>query len=264
MLYRQKKEAPCPVCGEATSRHIQVLGLDMVVSVRCQCAREKARMEENALEKSQASMRLRDLRRSCFLGSSYAAHTFAVDDRYDPKLSEAMQRYASEWERMKGENMGLLLYGPVGSGKTFYAAAIANALMEKKGVRSLMTNFSTVIMKMQGMYSGKLDYLEHMIRTPLLILDDLGTERQSEFMLEQVYTIVDARYRIQLPLIVTTNLDMGEIKYPKDLTYCRIYDRILSMCHPVKVDSPSRRRQALIENYARHNALLGSEEVASV
>ena len=153
--------------------------------------------------------------------------------------------------------MGLLLYGPVGSGKTFYAAAIVNALMAEKGVRSLMTNFSTVIMKMQGMYSGKLEYLEGITKTPLLILDDLGAERQSEFMLEQVYTIVDARYRVRLPLVVTTNLDINEIKYPKDLTYSRIYDRILAMCHAVKVDGPSRRRQALIGTYAQRNALLG-------
>lgn len=249
-------ENPCPVCGEETTHTVTVLGRELIVHNRCRCEREKAEKEQAALDKMQADIQIRNLRRSCFLDSSYAKHTFETDDGSNAEVSRAMRRYVDGWERMKVENLGLLLHGPVGSGKTFYAAAIANALMQN-GVRCLMTNFATVIMKLQGMYAGRAEYLESIAKVPLLILDDLGAERQSEFMLEQVYTIVDARYRIQRPLIVTTNLDMGDTKYPKDLTYHRIYDRILSMCHPVKVDGSSRRRTALKAQYAQHNALLG-------
>ena len=96
----QQKENLCPVCGEATSHRVTVLGLDMDVSVHCRCAREKGRLESEAMEKAQANMRLRHLRRSCFLGSSYAAHTFAQDDRHNPALSDAMRRYVDEWEQM--------------------------------------------------------------------------------------------------------------------------------------------------------------------
>ena len=65
---------------------------------------------------------------------------------------------------------------------------------------------------------------------PLLIIDDLGVERNSEFAREQVFHIIDSRYRSQLPMIVTTNLTLKELKDPGDLARARIYDRVLERC----------------------------------
>lgn len=61
----------------------------------------------------------------------------------------------------------------------------------------------------------------------MLIIDDLGVERSSEYALEQVYNVVDSRYLSRLPFIVTTNLTLNELKKPLDLARARIYDRIL-------------------------------------
>ena len=66
-----------------------------------------------------------------------------------------------------------------------------------------------------------------MRRYELLILDDFGTERGSEFAQEQMFHIVDSRYRSQLPMIVTTNLTLDELKEPQDLGRARICDRLL-------------------------------------
>jgi DNA replication protein DnaC len=78
-------------------------------------------------------------------------------------------------------------------------------------------------------------------------------------MLEQVYGIVDARYRPGKPLIVTTNIPIDDIKKPVDLRLQRIYDRIIEMCHPVEVKGQSRRRLAVADEYATHNKMLGLE-----
>ena len=67
----------------------------------------------------------------------------------------------------------------------------------------------------------------------LLILDDLGAERGTEYALEQVFAVIDARYRSRKPLIVTTKLTLDALKHPDDLAHARIYDRILEICAPI-------------------------------
>jgi len=67
----------------------------------------------------------------------------------------------------------------------------------------------------------------------LLIIDDLGAERNTDYAMEQMFSIVDSRYRSGKPLIVTTNLKLDELKHPPDLAHDRIYDRILERCAPI-------------------------------
>ena len=66
-----------------------------------------------------------------------------------------------------------------------------------------------------------------------MIIDDLGAERNTGYTMEQMFSIVDSRYRSGKPLIVTTNLKLDELKHPPDLAHARIYDRILERCAPI-------------------------------
>ena len=79
-------------------------------------------------------------------------------------------------------------------------------------------------------------------RAKLLIIDDLGAERSTDFALEKVYDIVDSRYRAKLPIILTTNLSMTEMKESADIRYTRIYDRIFEMCYPMQFTGRSWRK----------------------
>lgn len=76
----------------------------------------------------------------------------------------------------------------------------------------------------------------------MLFLDDIGAERNTSFSTEQVFSVIDARYRQKRPIICTTNLPLRELENPENLSYSRIYDRLLEMC-PVRlaVTGPSRR-----------------------
>ena len=182
--------------------------------------------------------------------------TFENDDRKNAKLSAAMERYAENFGDFLKEGKGLLLYGTVGTGKSYYAACIANRLIDK-GRRVKMTNFSTLINKIQATFEGKQEIIDDLNRYPLLIIDDLGAERQSEYMQEMVFNIIDARYRAGLPMIVTTNLTAEEIKKPQEVRYARIYDRIIERCFPVEISGVSRRRQHVKETFGDIKDRLG-------
>ena len=112
-----------------------------------------------------------------------------------------------------------------------------------------MTNFATLTNKIQGTFDGKQELIDSLNRYSLLIIDDLGTERNTDYMKELVFNIIDARYRSGLPMILTTNLPMDEIKKSNDIGYTRIYDRILERCFPVAVKGHSRRRQHVRDSY---------------
>ena len=159
----------------------------------------------------------------------------------DTPSVQMAKRYAENWKKVKAENLGLLLWGDVGTGKSFLAACIANALLEK-GVPVLMTNFSKILNQMGAMYSDeRYRYIASFNRFSLLIIDDLGIERNTEYALEQVYAVVDERYKAGLPLIITTNLTISQLRNPEDVAHARIYSRILEMCTPVHVPGLDRR-----------------------
>ena len=142
---------------------------------------------------------------------------------------------------MKARSLGLLLWGDVGTGKSFFAGCIANALLDQ-GIPVLMTNFSRILNTLTGMYSDdRNQFVDSFNKYSLLIIDDLGIERGTEFSLEQVFNVIDSRYRSKKPMIVTTNLTLDELKHPVDLAHARIYDRILERCVPLKINNQNIR-----------------------
>ena len=158
---------------------------------------------------------------------------------------------------MLSKNIGLLLWGEVGTGKTYFAACIANALVENC-VSVKMTNFSTILNDL-FYENDKNQYIDRLNNHNLLIIDDLGIERDTEYALEQVYNIIDARYKSNKPLIVTTNLTITEIKNPVDTAHKRIYDRVLEMCVPVKFDGENFRQQKATEKMEAIKTIFDSE-----
>lgn len=94
-------------------------------------------------------------------------------------------------------------------GKTYAACEVANALIDK-GYPVLVTNFARITNTIQGMYEGKQDYIDSLNEFQLLVIDDLGAERESAYMQEMVYNIIDSRYRAGLPMIYTTNISIEQ------------------------------------------------------
>ena len=76
----------------------------------------------------------------------------------------------------------------------------------------------------------------------LLIIDDLGMQRGTDYGLEQVYNVIDARYRSNKPFIITTNLTLNEMQNETNIARKRIYDRVLSMCMPMQIQGTHMRK----------------------
>ncbi len=188
--------------------------------------------------------------------SALCTYRFENDNGSVPQLAEA-KRYVALWEEMLENDIGLLFWGLPGNGKTFAAACIANALCEKwLDVR--MTTLAAVLGKLPALSAQeKNDYLDSLKSCDLLILDDFGMERRTDYAQEQVFSLIDGRYLARKPLIVTTNLCLQELKQPADMTERRVVDRILEICVPVCFDGPSLRKDKAKDTVARYKELTG-------
>lgn len=244
----------CSVCKRPVQVEVEFLGIKKNVNCACDCimARIQAREDEKRREENERN------RRACFTQTNMDGWTFAKDDRKNPQMSDAMRNYAEKFPEFRKMGKGLILFGDVGTGKTFFAACIANALLDK-GYKVLVTNFVELAYQIEAQYNAKQDFIDGLNRYDLLVVDDLGVERDSAsgYMQEMVYNIIDSRQRAGLPYIITTNLTADQLKNPADVRYKRIYDRILERCFPIEVKGESRRRQALRETHADVKAMLG-------
>ena len=232
-------------CGKCRTRkqyNPSFNGRVMIVRVPCKCEQEQSQKEEEERKRAEEIARIRRMKATCIHDKGLLDCTFDNDDG-SVKQMKIARWYVDTWKERKARNDGLILWGSIGTGKTFLAGCIANALIEQ-GESVLMTNFSKILNTLSGMYSEeKNEFIASLMRYSLLIIDDLGIERNTEYAKEQVYNIIDERYKAKLPLIITTNLTLDELKDSIELTQRRIYDRVLSVCVPVSFQGESHRKQ---------------------
>lgn len=246
----------CHHCNTPKQCRVELFGRIRTPMCLCKCAVERRQAEEAERKRIERMREIERLRQMGFPESEMARWTFAADDKANPKISGVMKNYADNFETMKGKSKGLLLYGSVGTGKSFHAACVVNDLIDK-GYPCLMTNFSRLVNTISGMYDGKQEYIDGLNKFDLLVIDDLSAERDTEFMNEIVFTIIDSRYRAGLPIIITTNLTAEEIKNPADIRKQRTYSRLLEMTIPIEVAGADRRRKKLVNDFAEFSDILG-------
>ena len=246
----------CGKCKTPKQGRFQMPWGEVTPMMLCKCEAERREREEEERKRVEFLQKIKEYRRMGFPESDMEHWTFANDDMSNEKITKAMQNYVDNFGELRKTGKGLLLYGTVGTGKTYAACEVANALIDK-GYPALVTDFARLTNTIQGTFEGKQTYIDSLNRFELLVIDDLGAERKSEFMQEMVYNIINSRYRAGLPFIVTTNLTIDEIKKPNDIGNTRIYDRILERCFPIEVAGGSRRRKAVRDGYEDMKKLLG-------
>ena len=231
----------CAKCHTPRQGRYTLQGRVFMPPIRCKCQQKLYNQEETKRKLLEKQAEIERMKASGLQDKALYDYTFDKDNGINPEMAYA-HKYVDNWEDMKANSSGLLLWGNVGTGKSFFAGCIANALLEK-GVPVLMTNFSRILNTLTGMhFEDRNQFIDSLNRYSLLIIDDLGIERNSEFALEQVFNVIDSRYRSKKPLIVTTNLTLTELNSAPDVAHRRIYDRILERCAPIRINNRNIRQ----------------------
>lgn len=239
----------CGKCG--SKKQLRVKFGDKTHVVRCVCKCESKELEEKKRQEEyeEQMRRINRLKEASMMDKKYREVTF---EKYEvreenKKVFEMAKKYAGRFQDMYKKNQGLLLYGPVGTGKSFTAACIGNYLLNNaKPV--IMTSFVKIL---QDIWENdrEAEYITILNSASLLIVEDLGTERETDYALEKVYNIIDSRVRANKPMIITSNLELNDMMECEDIRKKRIYDRILECCYPMYVGGKSFRMMKAAQRF---------------
>ena len=232
----------CGICHEAKEDRFpegfRLLGTLDKHPRLCACERARRVKEERENKVRRHEQEVERLRRNCFTDRCQYNMTFDSSAVAHGQI-ETCRRYAENWDEVVKGNFGLLFWGDVGTGKSYLASCIANALIEKE-VSVRMLNFDQIL---NAGFEEKARILGDLSKYGLLILDDFGMERETEYGQEIVFQVIDNRYQCRKPMIITTNLSLKTLGNPKDLEHERIYGRILEVCVPIHFDGENLREK---------------------
>lgn len=236
------------------------------------CSCDKKRKYEEKKRKYEAAART-NIEKAFSNGfRKYMNCSIETDDKSNEIVSTLIKKYVENFDNMFVRGKGIIFYGNTGRGKTFAAAAILHEVCKRynprKGDKVLykgyISNFSRMAQELQSTFNSKIktttsDWYNKINRYDLIAIDDWGRERATPFMIDLIKNITEIRYDTEKPLILTTNLDIGNrdkflkqlmaaislnVGYDNDAIRTeieRIYSRLCETCCMVYVDGVDRR-----------------------
>jgi len=188
-----------------------------------ECSREKQRAEGIAEQKAQADARkaksIADRIASCRIPDRFADKSFWD---YSPSSGgqrsnlEKCQDYAENFDTHYADGRCLILSGTVGTGKTHLAIAILKDAVEKQGYTGKYWTVNGLLQVIRSSYEkdsgfSESDVIASVTDTHLLVLDEVGATKQSEFEMATLFNIINSRYEWKLPTIIISNLGPKQI-----------------------------------------------------
>lgn len=212
----------CGVCGQPKRKMLQCLGTTREVGIQCDCEKRKRAKRDEALRRA----RIQRLRCEAFGAFNHRALEMRFDkSTINTKAIQAARKYSDDLEKRYKSGKGIVFAGDKGTGKTYAATCILNAALDA-GYSCKATSYSALEKEMRSAYANANTILEKLAgENQFVMLDDLGTERDTPSMKSAVYDITDFLYKAEVPLIITTNLTLEEMSV-RDNDAGRIYDRI--------------------------------------
>ncbi|WP_084145914.1 ATP-binding protein [Anaerovorax odorimutans] len=213
--------------------------------------KERDKEELLEMEIEWKAERLKRLLKNSDLGSRFQTRTFKnfKTDKHNESIYEKCFQFAKHFEEIKTTGKGLLFIGNVGTGKTHLAAAIANYIIKEYILLVKFGSVTSLLNEIKNTYESsseetELQVIKELSNVDLLVIDDLGKEKASEWSNSVIYTIINNRYEGYKPLIVTTNLKIEELE--KKLGEA-VVSRLIEMCDGIKMDGIDYRKVKLIK-----------------
>ena len=246
-------ELVCNACGKPRTAFIDWDTGYKPVPCACmmraaQDEKRKARAEEANRQRRESPLNLRGLE-TC---------TFAADDSPDGEASRLCRDYVAHWAEMEKNGLGFILSGSLGTGKSYLAACVVNALTAQ-GITAIMTSSARFVACVQAA-KAPAEVHDALNRFRLVVLDDVGAERSTDYAAEQIESFVDARMLLKRPLIVTTNIGGKDLAEASGAKYARTFDRLKLACPKlVTMSGKSRRGEQRAERAALMERLLSGK-----
>ena len=158
--------------------------------------------------------------------------------------------YAENFREKKASGQGLLFSGTVGTGKTYLAAAITLRLVENcQSV--IFGTVTTLLGRIRQTYTKNSEFdereiIDQLTNVSLLVIDDLGKEKPTEWTEQMLYEIINARYENNMPLVITTNISLKEIRERYENNGPAIESRIIEMCQGIRMIGKDFRKKRLV------------------
>jgi DNA replication protein DnaC len=183
----------------------------------------------------------------CRVPARYEECTFANFEPFTPSLRGGLDkclRYCSGYPYLgpTDEGLGLLFTGSSGVGKTHLAVAVLHELVTQKGAQGQFWDFHSLIREIRNCYnpetkSTELEFLQPIIDIDVLLLDDLGAWRMTDWMVDTLFYVLNGRYMAKRTTLVTTNLQDVAPKAAKEDESLRRSEYLVE-----RIGSPLRSR----------------------
>jgi len=181
--------------------------------------REKDRLEREEQAKGLAALRIERMLGGAMIPPRFKGKTFdsfTAEGDKQRKVLSVCQAYAENFHKNHADGRSLLLLGNVGTGKTHLAAAIADYVIRNYGFNALYRTVYGILQHVKGSFDREAEYNESeafqaFIDPELLIIDEVGATKSSEFEQQTLFNIINGRYEQQVPTIVISNLMPEEL-----------------------------------------------------
>ena len=255
-VYENESGMPvCKKCGGELAKRLPVGDTEVLFPKLCECRAKEVEEFDRSVAESKRMENIKRLRYTGIPEILYRQHTFENDDSPRSDASVLAKKYVAKWDEMQKKGYGLLFTGGIGTGKSFYACCIANALIDRE-IQVIVTSFDRILLDASN-FDDRKKTMDRLRTCKLLVLDDLGVERQTDYGLEVVYNVINERIKSGLPMIVTTNMTIEQLKKAPTMAMARIFDRVLHMC-PIRMTmvGKSRRDSSFMERLSDVKSIL--------